>query len=380
MKSIEDFQKMFSPPVLLERAQAAADWLLRSIQACRGQGSSVFYSRWYHPLRGWNWPYPETTGYIIPTLIDYAAFSENDEYKYSAIKQAQWILSLQYNDGALPGGAVKHGKKAMPSVFNTGQMLLGLCAAYDVTQNSPFLDGAHRAAQWLVREIDPNARIWKKHAYRQGYSPAYYTHVCWPILEVYKRTNDEMIKAGAVEVLNTIASWANNNGTFKNWGFRPDQPAFTHTIGYTLWGFLAASEIQGNDGKLFYSLAECSARIFLDLLKEHGRLAGAYDQNIKGRYWYTCLTGNCQIALTWMKLFEKTGEKHFLDGAIQALEPVMKSQRKGLLDPNIRGTIPGSRPIWGRYLFMRYPNWATKFYLDALMQLSRLLKSPARNE
>ncbi|MGF1595582.1 MAG: hypothetical protein ACFCVK_01410 [Acidimicrobiales bacterium] len=37
--------------------------------------------------------------------------------------------------------------------------------------------------------------------------------------------------------------------------------------------------------------------------------------------------------------------------------------------PEIRGAIKGSHPIWGRYAPLGYPNWATKFFLDALLLL-----------
>jgi hypothetical protein len=33
--------------------------------------------------------------------------------------------------------------------------------------------------------------------------------------------------------------------------------------------------------------------------------------------------------------------------------------------------VPGSQPIWGEYLRYRYPNWAAKFHLDALLLLVR---------
>ena len=31
------------------------------------------------------------------------------------------------------------------------------------------------------------------------------------------------------------------------------------------------------------------------------------------------------------------------------------------------GSIPGSYPIWEKYLYFRYPNWAAKFFIDALL-------------
>jgi hypothetical protein len=33
----------------------------------------------------------------------------------------------------------------------------------------------------------------------------------------------------------------------------------------------------------------------------------------------------------------------------------------------VRGGIAGSAPIWGDYSRFEYPNWAAKFFADALM-------------
>ena len=33
----------------------------------------------------------------------------------------------------------------------------------------------------------------------------------------------------------------------------------------------------------------------------------------------------------------------------------------------VRGAIAGSAPIWGDYSRFEFPNWAAKFYADALM-------------
>ena len=38
-------------------------------------------------------------------------------------------------------------------------------------------------------------------------------------------------------------------------------------------------------------------------------------------------------------------------------------------DPNICGAIKGSQPIWGGYAPFTYPNWATKFFVDAMLLL-----------
>jgi hypothetical protein len=365
--------------VCLQRARAAADWLLRSIKACDGRGSAVYYSRWFRPWRGWMWPYPETTGYIIPTLLRYGEFADRPDCIAIAVRQADWLVSLQFADGGLPGSHVAHNRVLPPSVFNTGQMILGLVAAADHTGEHKYLNSAGRAASWLAGELDASTGTWGQHAYVKGYSPAYNTRVCWPMLEVHVRAPDDNVRAAAIRALNTIADWCQDSGAIQNWGFKPGAPAFTHTIAYTLRGFWESGRLLGKAGDRYARLAWVSAEVLRRQMELRGRLAGAYDLSLRGRYWYTCLTGNCQLALIWMKLGEQLGDARYLSAALKALQVVIDRQRIHHPDPNVRGAIPGSSPFWGRYLALRYPNWAAKFYLDALMlahtHLQHLLES-----
>jgi hypothetical protein len=36
-------------------------------------------------------------------------------------------------------------------------------------------------------------------------------------------------------------------------------------------------------------------------------------------------------------------------------------------DPALDGAIPGSFPLFGEYMRAGYPNWATKYFIDALL-------------
>lgn len=356
-----------------ERTALAVEWLLRSIRACGGQGSAVYYSRWIRPLRGWYYPYPETTGYIIPTLYEYARRAARPDCAETATRQAEWICGLQFESGALPGSHVD-GKPKPPSVFNTGQMILGLCAAFDQTGQERFLGAAQRAASWLAREVDPQRGLWLSHAYVSGFCPAYYTRVCWPMLEVDARHPDAAVRDAATRVLDTIASWRLESGAFRNWAFTPRTAAYTHTIAYTIRGFLEAGRLLGEQGARFSRLAHETAEILMRKAELRGGLAGAYDERLQGQHWYTCLTGNCQMALIWMRLFETTRDARFLNAALKVIEFVLARQRRRSLDPNLRGAIPGSAPFWGRYLAFRYPNWAAKFFVDALLEADALLE------
>src|SRR5512134_3377654 len=57
-----------TPKSSRQHLDAAIQWICRAHDRCHGQGVSLGFSL----LHGWLPPYPETTGYIIPTLFDYS--------------------------------------------------------------------------------------------------------------------------------------------------------------------------------------------------------------------------------------------------------------------------------------------------------------------
>ena len=50
----------------------------------------------------------------------------------------------------------------------------------------------------------------------------------------------------------------------------------------------------------------------------------------------------------------------------------MRCQDLATPNPAVRGAIKGSQPIWGRYAPFSYPNWATKFFIDAVLLLNEI--------
>jgi len=53
----------------LKEISLVFNFLLKSIST--EGGSRGYYSRLYNPFLGWSKMYPETTGYLIPTFINY---------------------------------------------------------------------------------------------------------------------------------------------------------------------------------------------------------------------------------------------------------------------------------------------------------------------
>lgn len=338
-------------------------WLLKSIDPQTG-GSRANYSLIFNGLHGWSGPYPETTGYIIPTFLKAAT-----DYRYSELDQrartmAEWLLTLQFDDGAFPGNIYYPGITLEKSIFNTGQIILGMTAIYDQTNDKRFLTSADRAAQWLASNQAQDGS-WQKFNYVKSFSPSYYSRVSWPILKVYARTGNEVLKQCALCNLESIHARQLTNGFIDGAGFKPGSYAFLHTVAYTIRGFLESSLILNDD--TLWNVGYVFAEKLMHQFELRKRLYGAYYPDFKGIKWYQCLTGNAQISIIWLKIFFKTGDPRFLNAAHKAIDTVVARQVKSSINPNLIGGIAGSSPVFGRYMAMRYPNWAVKFFADALM-------------
>jgi hypothetical protein len=84
-------------------------------------------------------------------------------------------------------------------------------------------------------------------------------------------------------------------------------------------------------------------------------------------------TGSAQMAAVWLKFFRISGERIWYDAACQMLGLLMAVQTRMPGEPDdTAGAIPGSFPLWGRYEPFAFPNWATKFFADALLLESEL--------
>ncbi|MFM9951068.1 MAG: hypothetical protein ACKV1O_24245 [Saprospiraceae bacterium] len=346
----------FTTEQLNHAAATALQWLQRSIDVNRGAGASAYRHLW----RGWAPPYPETTGYLIETLFDYHQSRQDESLKILAISCADWLLQLQQADGAFPGGV---GVEDAPIVFDTGQILFGLTRTFAETGDPKYLQAAGKAVNWLLSLWERDG-CWKQHAYVPGYEPSYYTRVVWAVLYANQYLRSASVNQVMQTALSHYAARITPVQSVRDWGFKPGEPAFTHTIAYTLQGFLEAAILLGDSNTL--SLSKALADQLLQIRRTAGRLAGTYDEDWKGNYRFVCLTGNAQCSAIFSRLFEITGEGIYREEAAGLLESALKKQWRN-------GALAGSSPLWGAYLPFRYPNWALKFLLDATTLVSRRL-------
>lgn len=135
----------------------------------------------WHPA-GWNPSYPETTGYIIPTLINYANFLDDEQYTKRALRMADWLLTVQKEDGSIRGGDISSTMGSI--VFDVGQVIFGFVSAYKQSKQEKYLAAARKAGDWLV-DIQNEDGTWREFSFR-SIPHSYHSRVAWSLLELYQ--------------------------------------------------------------------------------------------------------------------------------------------------------------------------------------------------
>jgi hypothetical protein len=75
-------------------------------------------ARHYCLITGWGASYPETTGYIVPTIIREAQALADTALLKRARIMLDWLVSIQMPGGGFRGGVTSDGP-AVPVTFNT---------------------------------------------------------------------------------------------------------------------------------------------------------------------------------------------------------------------------------------------------------------------
>ena len=348
----------------------AAGWLKAAQDAMTDGGVCGRYLL----SKGWTSSYPETTGYIIPTFLRLAKELKDDDYLDRAARAVRFLLTVQLDDGGFPGMEVAHCQE-IPSAFNTAQIIHGLLAWHEASGDENVLDAAKKASEWLISVQDEDG-AWRRYFYN-GVATTYSAHLsCW-VAEFGIYVGDAKLINCAERHLNWVLSQVDpETGWVDLCGFDSEQHrgriAPTHTIAYCLWGILITSKLfQRMDG---IDTVRCAAEAILRRLELSNWLPGILDHRWRARSNFTCLTGNAQMSLIWLWLFDRDGDVRFLNAALKAIDLVKRAQILSNANPGLKGGIPGSDPIWGDYIRLGVPNWAAKFFVDALIEKRRVME------
>ena len=333
-------------------------WLGRAQDRSLSKDGGV--ARHFSLISGWSHSYPETTGYLIPTMLAVGVETRNDELMQRARRMLDWLAAIQFPEGGFQGGTVNQTPR-VPVTFNTGQILMGLAAGSDL--DARYRAAMHKAADWLVQTQDEDG-CWRKYPtpFAKPGEKTYETHVALGLMDAARIDAGRGYLESALKQVN----WALTNQLPNGWLAKccleePGSP-LTHTLGYALRGIVGAY-LSSKDER--YLNAAClTADGLLSAMDSSGRLPGRLDSNWRAAVDWVCLTGTSQIAHCWLLLHRATGRGAYLQAGLTANRFVRRTIASDGPD-DMRGGVKGSFPVDGEYGQWQYLNWACKFTIDA---------------
>ncbi|WP_395403792.1 hypothetical protein ACHMW6_33820 [Pseudoduganella sp. UC29_106] len=352
---------------------ACTDWL------CAAQDNSATadggVARDYSLIKGWASSYPETTGYVVPTVIDMAQRRNSAELHARARRMLDWFVAIQFPEGGFQGGKVDSTPR-VPVTFNTGQILIGLAAGAKTYDDPRYMDAMQRAAAWLRDSLDPDG-CWRKHPtpFAQPGEKAYETHVSWGLFEADRVAPGKGYGAAGLRQVDWALTKQQPNGWFASNCLNDPAHPLSHTIGYVLRGVLEGHLYSRRPDLL--AAAVRTADSLLKAIADDGFLPARMDSDFKPAADFVCLTGSVQIAHCLFLLHQLTGEQRYFEAGQRLTRFV---RRTIWLDgpKETLGGVKGSFPINGSYGQWEYLNWAAKFCIDAnLLEQDILLAANA---
>ncbi len=340
--------------------RSAADWLRRAQDTGTDRGVSygVELGEGYLPS------YPETTGYIIPTFLALGKRNGDGEYLQRAIEMGEWEIAIQMSSGAVMGGMFN--TQPTPAVFNTGMVLLGWAALANETGSAGARQSGERAAAWLLemQEADGNW-IRGNSEFACSSSTVYNVKAAWGLARMGQSLGRPEYIAAAVRNAEFTLEKQLANGWFRDCCLEDAARPILHTIAYTMQGLVGIGKISGR--RDFLDAAARTALSLKQLMQPDGFIPGAIDRNFRGVASWCCLTGTAQTSIIWSELDRLLPDTGFGEAAERANRYLMARHDITSSDGRILGGLAGSWPVSGDYGRYRILNWATKFFLDALL-------------
>jgi len=281
-------------------------------------------------------PYPEVTGYFIPSLLRWG-------YRELALSYAQWLCSIQKADGSWYDTFDR-----MPYVFDTAQILKGLLAIRDLY---PEVDGhIKHGCDWILTNMDQEGRLhtpdqsqWNE----EDTSDLIHLYCLTPLYEAAKIFDIPLY----AEKADRIKAYYIENCMDEILEFR----LLSHFHAYVLEALCDLGETD---------LAKRAMENIAMLQREDGMIPAHRDVN------WVCSTGLFQFALVWYKLGDLERGNRALQYACS-----LQNQSGGWYGSyaTVEGEVRASNEKeYPRYFTNSEISWAVKYFLDALAARCRL--------
>lgn len=258
-------------------------------------------------------PYPEVTGYFIPTLYDWG----ETELARSCTR---WLMSIQLADGAFPA------PDGVPYTFDTAQIMRGLNAALgDVDGVEASL---RRACDWMLTQVDDDGRL-------KTPSTELWTDIASDLIHTYALP--PLAQAGQRLGVKEYTDAA--NFVLEHYKRREELVPFNRLSHFHAYAMEALCEMGEMD------LAARGMADVVRVQRADGSIPAYPDVD------WVCSTGMAQYAIVWYTL----GDKGHADKAMAYLEKIQ----------NKSGGFFGSYGKGAKYIASAEISWAVKYFLDA---------------
>jgi len=261
-------------------------------------------------------PYPEVSGYFIPTLGEW-------NEKERARNYGNWLTSIQKPEGYWADSTGQN-----EYLFDTGQIVKGLLALYLAARDSSWLPALEKACHWFVAHIHDTGEM--EIPDRKGWGPSIPDAIMLYALEPIRRAGlflkrDEWVGKSDLAI--------------KHFLRRKDITQFTHLSHFHAYILEALCDL-GEYGRAGEGMAAIAA------LQRADGAVPAFP-----RVRWVCSTGLFQYAVVWYKL----GEYNRADAAFACAVRLQ----------NASGGWFGSYGWFRKYFPKAEISWAVKYFLDA---------------
>ena len=348
--------------------EACIDWFKTAQDATPDDGVSRGYSLVGTSKfsKGWQPSYPETTGYIVPTLLKAQTVLGDNTLSKRAKKMVDWEIDILTPEGGTPGGYYR--PDSPPAIFDTGQVIRGFWAYYEFSLDTKYLDYAKKSADFMVKHEDSNGGVWTNFnaVCVNNDSTTYNIYAASPLAELGKGIGEQRYLDLADRVAAYTLNQMNEYGWIKGADFSLSNDALLHTMGYTIDGLYDIGVCLDND--TYKKAAIKALDAVLKHVQEDGFVSGRFDTQFNPSVTWACLTGSCQVAETAMKVFRDTEDTQYKVHATLIKDYI--KPRQNMVDPRYGiGAVWGSWPLNGGYQSYQSINWAVKYFADLLIYL-----------
>jgi len=264
-------------------------------------------------------PYPEVTGYFIPTLYNWGE-------QELARTCTRWLMSIQLPDGAFPA------PDGVPYTFDTAQIMRGLNAALGDVEGAEA--SLRRACDWMLTQVDASGRL-------KTPSTELWTDIASDLIHTYALP--PLAEAGKLLGVKEYEDAA--NFVLAYYTLQADLVPFNRLSHFHAYAMEALCEM----GEL--DLARQGMADVARVQRPDGSIPAYPDVE------WICSTGMAQYAIVWYTL----GDKHRADRAMAYLETIQ----------NKSGGFYGSYGKGAKYIAGGEISWGVKYFLDAWLLKQR---------